>query len=86
MTQMLLLNATGGSGQVEFSESASIKQPEMVFLVSKNIEGQDSSISGLLHQRGLMDDAISELWTLLRMIPETEPEWHQKAVYRTGRQ
>lgn len=86
MTQMLLLNATGGSGQAKFSESASIKQPEMVFLVSKNIEGQDSSISGLLHQRGLMDDAISELWTLLRMIPETEPEWHQKAVYRTGRQ
>lgn len=84
--QMLFLHATGGSGQAEFSESASVEQPEMVFLISKNIEGQDSNISGLLHQRGLMDDAVSELWTLLRLAPESEPEWQQKIVRRAGRQ
>lgn len=86
VAQMLFLNATGGTGQAEFSESASIKQPEMIFLISRNIDGQDSSISGLLHHQGLMDDAISELWTLLRLMPESEPEWHLQVVYHAGRQ
>ncbi len=85
VAQMLFLNATAGSGQAEFSESASIRQPEMVFLVSKNISGQDRNISGLLHQRALMDDAVAEIWTRLRLMPETPPEWRQQTMPRAGR-
>ncbi|AEC18722.1 hypothetical protein PT7_0182 [Pusillimonas sp. T7-7] len=86
VAQMLFLSATGGSGQAEPSESASIGQPEMVFRISKNVSGQDSGITGLLHQQGLMDDAVSELWTLLRLSPGSGPEWHRKVVHRAGRQ
>ena len=86
VAQMLFLNATGGSGQAEPSESASIGQPEMVFRISKNVSGQDSGVTGLLHQRGLMDDAVSELWASLRMTSGSEPEWRRKVVHRAGRQ
>lgn len=86
MVQMLFLNATGGSGQAEYSESASLERPEMVFVISKNTWGQDSNISGLLHESGVMDDAISELWTQLHVMPESQPDWLQRVVYRPGRQ
>ncbi|TEA79324.1 hypothetical protein [Allopusillimonas ginsengisoli] len=86
VAQMLFLNATGGSGQAEPSESASIRQPEMVFRISKNVSGQDSGVTGLLHHRGLMDDAVSELWTLLHLSLGSGPEWRRKVVHRAGRQ
>lgn len=85
VAQMLFLNATGGSGQAEFSESASVEHPEMVFLISKDVSGQGNSIIGLLHQRGLMDDAVSEIWTRLRLMPESPPEWSRKTIHRAGR-
>ncbi len=86
VAQMLFLSATGGSGQAEPSESASIGQPEMAFRISKNVSGQDSGVTGLLHQQALMDDAVSELWTSLRMTSGSEPEWRRKIVHRAGRQ
>jgi len=43
--------------------STSPNEPQMTFVISMNVVGQDVSTFGLLHRGNLMDDAVSDIWT-----------------------
>lgn len=60
-------------------------KPQMVFVISKDIEGQDRTINGLLHEPYLMDDAISDIWTRRLQATPDAIQWRTLAVPRPGR-
>lgn len=57
-------------------------QPQMVFVISKDVEGQDATINGLLHQPHLMDDAISDIWTRRLQAGPDAIDWRTLVVHR----
>src|SRR5699024_3742614 len=60
-------------------------KPQMVFVISKDIDGQDRTLNGLLQQPHLMDDAISAIWTRRLQATPDAIEWRTLAVPRPGR-
>lgn len=59
--------------------------PQMVFVISMNIVGQEQTALGLLHQPLLMDDAVSDIWTQRLQVGSDMIEWRELMVYRPGR-
>lgn len=60
--------------------------PQMIFVISMNVVGQEQTASGTLHQPRLMDDAISDIWTQRRQGGADLVEWRRLSVPRPGRQ
>jgi len=67
-------------------EDAFADKPQMIFVISMNIAGQDQTALGLLHQPWLMDDAISDIWTQRLQAGPDAIEWRELTVHRPGRQ
>lgn len=61
-------------------------KPQLIFVISMNIEGQDDSADGLLHQPLLRDDAVSDIWTRRRQAGHDAIAWHQRVEHYPGRQ
>ncbi|HET7411209.1 MAG TPA: hypothetical protein VFJ18_00995, partial [Pararhizobium sp.] len=61
-------------------------RPQMIFVISMNIAGQEQTALGLLHQPRLMDDAISDIWTQRLQVGSDLVEWRELTVHRPGRQ
>lgn len=72
-------------GPAEINEAASMEQPEMKWVISQNLAGQEPYVQGTLLQANVMDDAIQNIWTRFMAFPEQEPVWEQRIDYRPGR-
>ncbi|MHA6687273.1 hypothetical protein [Mesorhizobium sp. A556] len=70
----------------EPGDGAFADRPQMVFVISMNISGQEQTALGLLHRPWLMDDAISDIWTQRLQVGRDLIEWHELTVHRPGRQ
>ena len=77
--------AIGRHGPAEINEAASIQQPELKWVISQNLDGQEAYVQGTLLQANVMDDAIQNSWTRLMALPQQEPIWEQRVDYRPGR-
>lgn len=60
--------------------------PQMIFVISMNVVGQEQTAFGLLHQTRLMDDAVSDIWTRRIQVGGDLIEWRELTVHRPGRQ
>lgn len=85
MAEILLAGATGAATDIEASEATSFERPDITIVISRDVQGQDSSASGLLRWQGLMDDAIAQEWLRLRVRPDHPPQLQERTVYRPGR-
>src|SRR5699024_5911093 len=81
--QYLFAHATRHGEEPAFGSTAD--EPQMIFVISKNIDGQDRTINGLLQQPNLLDDAVSALWTRCLQATPDAIEWRTLAVPRRGR-
>ncbi|HLQ86386.1 MAG TPA: hypothetical protein VK110_09575, partial [Salinisphaeraceae bacterium] len=86
VAEALFIQANDGSAlnPREVSEATSFEHPDMTMVISRNVQGQDNNIHGLLHWQGFMDDAISGLWLRMTALPGSEPQWQKHLVYARG--
>ena len=59
---------------------------QATMVISKNVLGQDASITGLLHEGQLQDDAISDIWLQRRQAGPSAIQWRRQVEYWPGRQ
>src|SRR5699024_4597238 len=52
-----------GDGYGEHREGVSGDDPELVMVISQDVAGQDPPTNAVIHETGMMDDAIAEMWT-----------------------
>lgn len=74
-----------GDGYGEPVEGLQPGEVPVTLVISRDVGGQDSHTSAVLHQTHLMDDALAELWTRRLQFDETV-QWEHYPVYRPGRQ
>lgn len=59
-------------------------------LLERNINGQEDYLGGILQQRGLLDDSISEVWTQRLETPgfdsQSQVHWQQRPLCRRSEQ
>lgn len=65
---------------------AMANQPQIIFVISMNVVGQERTASGITHQPRLPDDAISEIWTQRRQVGSDFVEWRRLIVPHLARQ
>ncbi len=83
-SEMLYRHASAGQEQIEALATHGTK-PQLTFVISMNVEGQDYSSDGLLHQQLILDDAISDIWTRRRDAGPDTVDWQQHVEYYPGR-
>ena len=84
VSELLYRHASAGQDRIE-ALSMHAAKPQLTFVISMNIEGQDDSADGLLHQQLLLDDAISDIWTRRRDAGRDTIQWRQHLEYHPGR-
>lgn len=65
---------------------ATADQPQITFVISINVVGQERTASGTTRQSGLLDDAISGIWTQRRQVGPDLVDWRRLVVHSPGRQ
>lgn len=85
ISELLYRQASGGQQQIE-AMSQHAPEPQLTFVISMDVDGQDHAADGLLHQQFLFDDAISDIWTRRRDAGPGTVEWKQHFEYHPGRQ
>lgn len=81
VTDLMYLEATGSYHNLAPSEGSSLEHPEITMVISRDVLGQDSSTTGLLRWRGLMDHVIAEEWLRLRAMPDSSAGWERRDVH-----
>jgi len=66
----------------EIVESVQAPEPFLELVISKNIEGQDLSVTAVSHQGHVMDDAISGVWYRRMQAAGMTPHWERLLQYR----
>ena len=84
ISELLYKQGSAGQDQIE-ALSMHASQPQLTFVISMAVDGQDQSADGLLHQQLLMDDAVSGMWTERRDAGPDSVQWRQKIDYHPGR-
>lgn len=84
VSEMLYRHASAGQDQIE-ALATHAEKPQLSFVISMNVDGQDYSADGLLHQQLLLDDAISDIWTRRRDAGSGTVEWQQYVEHHPGR-
>lgn len=84
ISELLYRHASAGQDQIEALPTHAAK-PQLVFVISMNIEGQDRTADGLLHQQLLRDDAVSDIWTRRRDAGSPTVEWREHVEHYPGR-
>lgn len=85
ISELLYRHASGGQPQVE-ALAVHNARPQLTFVISMNVDGQDHAANGLLHQQQLFDDAISDIWTRRLDAGSGAVQWQQLVQYHVGRQ
>lgn len=81
VADLMYLEATGSYHNLDPSEGSSLEHPEITMVISRDVLGQDSSTTGLLRWRGLMDHVIAEEWLRLRAMPDSSAGWEKRDVH-----
>lgn len=66
----------------EIVESTQAPEPFIELVISKNIEGQELSMTAVSYQGHVMDDAISGVWYKRLQVGGMEPYWERLLNYR----
>lgn len=84
ISELLYRHASAGRAHIE-ALPMHADTPQLIFVISMNIEGQDHTADGLLHQQLLRDDAVSDIWTRRRDAGRDTVEWREYVEYHPGR-
>ncbi len=77
-------HASGDQGQIE-ALNTHAAEPQLIFVISMNVEGQDPIPTALLHQQLLRDDAVSDIWTRVGGYDADALEWQEYTKHWPGR-
>lgn len=87
---VLLEQAIGGGGVTPFgevSEGVPENEFQIIMVISNEIYGSgDPFISGVMQEKYLMDDELSELWSFRAQIWDMVPHWYVMGVLRPSRE
>lgn len=84
ISELLYRQASAGQDRVEALPMHDAT-PQLTFVISMNVEGQDTVADGLLHQQLLQDDAVSDIWTRRREAGVDTVDWQQYFEHYPGR-
>ncbi len=84
VSDLLYRHASAGQDRIEALPMHDAT-PQLTFVISMHVEGQDDAVDGLLHQQLLQDDAVSDIWTRRREAGVDTVEWRQHLEYYPGR-
>lgn len=84
ISELLYRHASAEQDQIE-ALPMHAPDPQLTFVISMNVEGQDLNAEGLLHQQLLRDDAISGIWTRRIDAGAGTVKWRQLVEYHPGR-
>lgn len=84
ISELLYRHASAGQDQIE-ALAMHAEKPQLIFVISMNIDGQDQTADGLLHQQLLQDDAVSDIWTRRRDAGVGTVDWQQHVEHYPGR-
>lgn len=84
ISELLYRQASGGQETIE-PLAMHAAEPQLTFVISMDVDGQDHAADGLLHQQWLFDDAISSIWTQRRDAGPGAVQWRQHLQYHPGR-
>lgn len=84
ISELLYRHASAGQEQIEVLGTHAAK-PQLTFVISMNIQGQDHTADGLLHQQLLLDDTVSDIWTRRNDAGAGTVEWQQHVEHCPSR-
>lgn len=84
LSELLFQHASTGQSNIEALDMHGA-EPQLIFVISMDVEGQDPIPTALLHQQLLRDDAISNIWTRVGGYDADTLDWREYIEYWPGR-